>query len=201
MSDYLWDGSGEPDEETQKLEEILAPLGYQPRPLEIPASVAPGRRHSLLPALTIAATILLAALALGLWLTINRNQAVQPLKAGLPPTQNPDRNTPLPVSSPEKPEVAVAAERDLNQAGPRGPHRQLVSRREHNPPIERQPARETLASRTAEAEANEAEANEAEGEAAKEQLMTALRLVSTKLNHAQKRAQGDHLIRNQHKVG
>ena len=34
--DYLWDKSGEPDPEVQKLEEILGTLRYQPRPLNLP---------------------------------------------------------------------------------------------------------------------------------------------------------------------
>ena len=36
--DYLWDKSGEPDPEIQELEEILAPLRYQPKPLELPTN-------------------------------------------------------------------------------------------------------------------------------------------------------------------
>ncbi|MDX6613167.1 MAG: hypothetical protein QOD75_2353 [Blastocatellia bacterium] len=196
MSDYLWDRSGEPDEEMQKLEELLAPLGYQPRPLQIPDSVVPERRRTLTPTLAIAATILLAALALGLWLTINRKQAVQPLQAVLLPAQNTAQQSPVPISSPEKPEVAAGPNKSLIPVGPRLPHRQMVSHRERSQPIERQATRETIASARA-----QVEANEAEGERAKEQLMTALRLVSTKLNHAQKQTQGDHFIRNQHKVG
>lgn len=189
MSDYLWDRSGEPDEEIQKLEEILAPLSYQPRPLIIPATVMPGRRHRFVPVLTIAATILLAALALGLWFAVRRNQVVQPVIAELPPAHSPERAGPLPATSPEEPKVA---QKDNSpEPAPRTPHRETITRRERSRPIERQPSPETIA----------ATADEAEGEAAKEQLMTALRLVSTKLHHAQKRTQGDHLIRNQHKVG
>lgn len=199
MSDYLWDRSGEPDEEIQKLEEILAPLSYQPRPLIIPATVMPERRHRFVPALAIAATILLAALALGLWFAVRRNQVVPPLRAGLPPAHTPETTGPLPATSPEQPKGNLAQKDNAPESGPGIPRRQVgqvVSRRERSKPIERQPARETIATT-----GPEASAGEAEGEAAKEQLMTALRLVSTKLHHAQKRTQGDHLIRNQHKVG
>jgi hypothetical protein len=196
MSDYLWDRSGEPDEEIQKLEEILAPLSYQPRPLIIPATVIPRGRHRFMPALTIAATILLAALALGLWFAVRRNQEVQPLRAGLPPAHIPERTGPLPATSPEEPKPKLAQNDNSPEVAPRIPHRETIIRRERNRPIERQPGPETIATRRP-----EASAREAEGEAAKEQLMTALRLVSTKLHHAQKRTQGDHLIRNQHKVG
>lgn len=71
--DYLWDKSGEPDPEIQELEQILAPLRYQPKPLELP--VVPRRNYSV--PLAIAATILIALLAAGLWLRA-RKQNVAP---------------------------------------------------------------------------------------------------------------------------
>src|SRR5262245_51675811 len=69
--DYLWDKSGEPDPEIQKLEEILGTLRYQSRPLDLPVS----RRRSYFPLLAIAASLLLALLAAGIWLRV-RNQSV-----------------------------------------------------------------------------------------------------------------------------
>ena len=39
--DYLWDKSGQPDPEIQKLEEILGTLRYQPKPLELPQDRVP----------------------------------------------------------------------------------------------------------------------------------------------------------------
>ena len=56
--DYLWDKTGQPDPEIQKLEEILGTLRYQPKPLELPVS----RRRSYVPLLAIAASLLLALL-------------------------------------------------------------------------------------------------------------------------------------------
>lgn len=70
--DYLWDKSGEPDPEIQELEQILAPLRYQPTPLEVPVV----RRRNYLP-LAIAATLLIALLASGLWLRL-RKQNIPP---------------------------------------------------------------------------------------------------------------------------
>jgi hypothetical protein len=69
--DYLWDKSGEPDPQIQELEEILAPLRYQPRPLALP------QRRNYVP-LAIAATVLIALMAGALWLTqkpVQREQA------------------------------------------------------------------------------------------------------------------------------
>jgi hypothetical protein len=46
MSDYLWDKTGEPDAEVERLEVLLGALGHAPRPLELPAEVVPSRRPS-----------------------------------------------------------------------------------------------------------------------------------------------------------
>ena len=74
--DYLWDKSGDPDPEIQELEQILAPLRYQPMPLELPVV----RRRSYVP-LAIAATLLLALIAGGLWLKLRTQKTVQPEQA------------------------------------------------------------------------------------------------------------------------
>jgi hypothetical protein len=67
MSDYLWDKTGEPDEEVERLEALLAPLAHKARALALPAQVAPApSRWSRLfaPAvLAAAAALLVAALA------------------------------------------------------------------------------------------------------------------------------------------
>ncbi len=66
MSDYLWDKTGEPDAEVERLEALLGGLGHAPRPLALPAQAAPfERRPSGLPAtawLAVAAALLLASL-------------------------------------------------------------------------------------------------------------------------------------------
>ncbi len=73
--DYLWDKSGEPDPQIEELEEILAPLRYQPKPLELPADV---RRRNYVPLLAIAATVLIALLAAGAWLKLRTEKSEQP---------------------------------------------------------------------------------------------------------------------------
>ena len=59
MSDYLWDKTGEPDEDAEQLEQLLGTLKYQPRPLEIPATVAalPARSRTILASASDAAPI------------------------------------------------------------------------------------------------------------------------------------------------
>ncbi|MEA2206743.1 MAG: hypothetical protein QOE77_3519 [Blastocatellia bacterium] len=195
MSDYLWDRSGEPDKEIQELEELLAPLGYQPRPLQIPAEVAPERRRRLYPALAIAATIAMAVLALALWLAVNHDSSVQPSQATRTPVQSPGPKAVIPPAPlPKEPEiVATPPKRPVNQSVHYFPARR-AAKRGGNVYQAPQPGAESIAKRT------DAE----EGEAAKEQLLTALRIVSVKLNHAQQRTQGGNSgnqIRYQHKVG
>jgi|SRR5215204_2158027 len=67
MSDYLWDKTGEPDAEVERLEALLGGFGHTPRPLALPAPAATyGRRRSWLFApvgLAAAAALVLAFLA------------------------------------------------------------------------------------------------------------------------------------------
>ncbi|HEX8503500.1 MAG TPA: hypothetical protein VF659_23150 [Pyrinomonadaceae bacterium] len=66
MSDYLWDKTGGPDEEVERLEALLGGLGHRPRPLVLPAQAAPDvRRRPRLSGwagLAAAAALLLASL-------------------------------------------------------------------------------------------------------------------------------------------
>lgn len=83
--DYLWDKSGQPDPEIQKLEEILGTLRYQPKPLELPVS----RRRNYWPLLAIAASLLFALVAGGVWLRVRSQRAPQPQQAVVVPTSTP----------------------------------------------------------------------------------------------------------------
>ena len=186
--DYLWDRTGEPDPEIEKLERELGQFRYQPRPLEIPAGMKFGRRKFFYPALAVAAAILMLVLGAGLWLRVRNAQPANTIQAGkkpliVLPATNPkeDPTNAVAVATPEK--VKPAEQERSNQfvAGVRGNPRSL---RVHQPEL------------TA--------AEIAQGQAAKQQLMLALRLTSAKLAMAQKRTQGGYpsnLIRNQHRVG
>ncbi len=74
IDDYLWDGSGNPDPEIQRLELLLAEFRHADFPLVLPsaAPIAPPRRRSLplrAPSLTrhTAAAVILLALGVGLY--------------------------------------------------------------------------------------------------------------------------------------
>jgi hypothetical protein len=103
--DYLWDKSGQPDPEIRKLEEILGTLRYQPKPLEIPVS----RRRNYFPLIAIAASLLLALVAGGVWLRV-RNQSAPPppQEAKVVPTRPKiDDATPEPIRDKSKTTIAV----------------------------------------------------------------------------------------------
>ena len=73
---YLWDRTGEPDAEVQELEELLGSLRYQPRPLEIPATMNLRRKRTFIP-LAVAAAVALLLLGAGLWIRFANSNASQ----------------------------------------------------------------------------------------------------------------------------
>ncbi len=71
---YLWDKSGEPDEEIQHLESLLSEFRYQPRPLVLPEATPKRMIFSYLNTVSFRyaaiAAVALLALGLGLWLPL-----------------------------------------------------------------------------------------------------------------------------------
>jgi len=176
---YLWDRTGEPDAEVQQLEELLGSLRYQPRPLEIPVTVNISRRRTFIP-IAIAAAIALLMIGTGLWVRFaNSNPR---------PVEQANRGPQAVV--PE--ETAPAPKEQLTTSAP------PPELRESSP--ERRKAKQNL---IALKPRRPAPALSAEELAQKEQVLIALRLVSVKLNLAQRKAQGLQVnsIRNQHKIG
>jgi hypothetical protein len=183
---YLWDRTGEPDPEIQKLEELLGELRYQPRPLHIPANITVGRQRSFYLPITIAAAIIMIAVLSALWFQLSRKPALQAV--------NSKENAPVAPANVKQPEVVpepkqVVVKDEPNVSKPRRQlNRNLIA-------INKRPAikRETLAPRLTPEELAE-----------KEQVLVALRLVSAKLNLAQRKTVGAppaNIIRNQHKIG
>jgi negative regulator of sigma E activity len=179
---YLWDKSGEPDPEIQQLEQILGTLRYEPKQLELPDDVQLVRRNRYLPLVAIAATLLVALLAAGLWLRVRNKTAsdLQNTKLEIPAVPTEARK-PTPENKPTE-ELAMR---------PNKPNREV------NPIVRTVRHPKTYRDSTLTAKEHE------EAVEAKEQLMMALRLASEKLNLAQRKAQSPatNQIRNQHKVG
>jgi hypothetical protein len=183
---YLWDRSGEPDAEVQELEELLGALRYQPKPLEIPDHIQPGHRRTFFPVMAIAAAIALCAVLLGLWFSFNRRQS-----PALMANNNSHLDKPVKVTAPPADPGNETARAPVQPASeqPRPAKRGdgIARRQTHiSRPLYREPELT------------------AEEQAEKEQVLVALRLVSFKLNLAQRKTQGApqlNPIRNQHRIG
>lgn len=178
--DYLWDKTGNPDPEIQQLEEILGTLRYQPQPLKLPQNLSLRRRRSYFVGLAIAASLLLAVLAAGVWLrTRSGDERKRPEEVVFNPTPV-EKDTPLPATPvPDTP---------MDQVKPS--ENELVEKT--TPPRHRAPF--PVLSKRERKEAREA----------KEQVMLALRLTTEKLSLVHRKPQSQtpaNQIKNQHREG
>lgn len=183
---YLWDRTGEPNPEIQKLEELLGELRYQPRPLQIPADITISRKRSFFVPITMAAAIIMVAILSGLWVQFRRKPTIQAGESNQAAPVAP-ANVKQPESVPE-PKPLVVKHDPNEQKARRQLNRNLLAINKR--PVNRS---ETLAPRLTPEELAE-----------KEQVLVALRLVSAKLNLAQRKTVGAppaNIIRNQHKIG
>jgi len=196
--DYLWDRTGEPDPEIQQLEAVLGTLRHQPRPLEIPAGFEPVHRRSnfsrigssLTSRLAIAAAIALIVLGLGLWLRLQKRSSQEFAKAS-------QVTGPVEVRDKARDNSVTVASDPGDQTRVRKVSPGLVNRGVV--------AANTNRNRRPTMKNSELAAGDLkEAEAAKQQLMLALRVASSKLNFAQRKTQGtnpENQIHNQHKIG
>ena len=180
---YLWDRTGKPDAEIQELEELLSTLRYQPRPLRIPATIRVRRNRMVLP-LAIAAAIALLMVGAGLWIRFANSSPHPTIQAAGGSQSAPVTSQTLPPEN----AIAVSTPPDKTIKRPR------VSTR-HQTALARDVRRPIRVATPALTEQELAE---------KEQVLVALRLLSTKLNLVQRKSQGlpqVNAIRNQHKMG
>ncbi len=202
--DYLWDKTGEPDPEILELEQVLGTLRYQPRSLEIPETLHIEKKRTFFPSFAIAAAIALMIAGVGLWLVL-RNQS-EALVRSLPLNESPVIQTtgaqpkslaPSNTNSGKKASPnSIGIDKKLN----RQLKRQSTSGIKQLALAGNKSRGRRLVEKSPEMTAGEL----AEAKIAKEQLLFALRVASSKLSLAQKKAQGTYpanLIRNQHKVG
>lgn len=206
MSDYLWDKSGEPDEEVKRLETLLGEMRFEPsRQLELPpeTNVFTRPRAHWYPALAVAAALALMILA-GAWLAVGRRDGAAPSDAQVAEnsaasaTPNPTalmpaapRGVNATAASGEN-ESKINSSGDINRVAARGPERagsalprHTLGHRSDRDGLSR---RAQLASNARRRKADSPEMIEAER--AKEQLMLALHVASAKLNLAQRKAPG-----------
>ena len=176
--DYLWDKTGEPDPQIQQLEEILGTLRYQPKPLQIPEELPLPQRRTYFPWLAIAAGVLLAILAGGIWLSTRTRHDAPQQQARVLPSPALEEKSPLPsVREAKTPEQKPDSRKEA------------IAINRHRPKV----STPVLSKRERE-----------EGLMAKEQVMLALRLTTEKLSLVHKKTQNTNpanQIKNQHRVG
>src|SRR5437763_2162311 len=220
MSDYLWDKTGEREEEVKRLEGLLGNLRYKPRPLELPAEAETGATRTTWPLRTprlfrpafvaaVAAALLLALVAFALVLlrtnaTGGGRQSAQTHQESLggAQQQNPAPRTTAP---PRQEPLAVAREtekrdgRDVVKDVPLDQERRkerllagvLKRRREPTPVVipasEKRDVRLEQMSQATSFDSGLLKMRLL----AKEQLVYALRLTSSKLREVREKTQGE----------
>lgn len=212
MSDYLWDKTGEPEEDVKQLENLLGALRYQPRPLEIPATAMPTPRVQRTtffsrPRLAIAASLILMLLA-GTWLVTRQDEPrirLAKVEQGSPTPEGKQPQTAVVVQPETDKDIAV---NKADQPKPREdkyviihtvapkrqrPSRQFVATRQKRQPRRNEnsptPQHEEVAVNLAPTGLQFDQPLTPQQREATEQLILALRLTSAKLNYAQREMQ------------
>jgi hypothetical protein len=181
--DYLWDGSGEPDPEIERLERTLRKLRHQPKPLQLP--VAPLRRQPFY-GFAAAAAIVLMILAAGMWMALRRPHDMTDERL-LTARQTPGTLARI-YGAADSFAIAIEEVTAKREADALQEQRTRESR-----PRRVIEERQTVvaAARTTAPARRRNEQLMREGEMAKEQLMLALHFASSKLNLVQRKIQAN----------
>jgi hypothetical protein len=181
--DYLWDRSGEPDPEIERLEHTLGKLRHQPRPLRLP--VAPSRRHSF-HGLAAAAAVALMILAGGTWLALSRRPGQDTTSDRLLSAHR--THDSLASLYGAAASFALSIDEDRVKREANAPVAQTA--RENRPRRVVEERQTVVATARSIAPKNRREERMmSEGELAKERLMLALHFASSKLNLVQRKIQ------------
>lgn len=182
--DYLWDGSGEPDPEMERLERTLQKLRHQPKPLQLP--VARPRRQPFY-GLAAAAALVLMVLAAAVWMALSRPAEMMTTDRLLTARQTPGTLGQLygAATSFALAIDEVTVKRDANAL----PDQMARESRPRRLIEERQIVVATAGRKAPKRRRDEQMMRE--GEIAKEQLMLALHFASSKLNLVQRKIQAN----------
>jgi hypothetical protein len=197
--DYLWDKSGEPDAEIEKLEQTLGRLRFK-RPIDpLPLPVMQRRSflHNFSPVLAAAAALLILLLAGGVWLSLRRSsptEGANPLATKEATKDVPEEKRSEQITSGPRPPLGSGSpiEAKLNDGvdKPSSAASEAVAPRKNLP----RPFSGTrqLTTRHGSAQiSTQREQLAREGEQAKAQLIMALHIASDKLNTVQKKIQAN----------
>ncbi|HEX8709068.1 MAG TPA: hypothetical protein VF723_12555 [Pyrinomonadaceae bacterium] len=194
--DYLWDKSGEPDAEIERLERALGSLRYKNSEHELPPEIELrlAARRNFSPLLAAAAVFTMMLLGGALWLSLHRSDnatggpsaSAQAADAGAEQRPAVEENQPRPLPR-------IVTEQDGGQdaharlAGGTPPREPVKTARRRVSDVRRRELaglREQAGSR-----ARLEQQLRREGLAARAQLIMAMQIASRKLNDAQKKVQ------------
>jgi hypothetical protein len=197
--DYLWDKSGEPDADVEKLEQTLGRLRFKrpAEPLPLPATSRWSSRLSFSPALAAAAALLILLLAGGVWLSLRRSSSTEstnPLATKEATKEATEEKRNEQITSGPRPPIGSGNPIDARLASggdkpgivapePEAPHKNLPRRFSGT--------RQLTARHRAAQASTQREQLAREGEQAKAQLIMALHIASDKLNTVQKKIQAN----------
>jgi hypothetical protein len=194
--DYLWDKSGEPDADIEKLEQTLGRLRFKrpAEPLPLPAPSRWSSRLSFSPALAAAAALLILLLAGAVWLSLRRSSSTEganPLATKEATEEK--RSEPQQASGPRPP---IGSGNPIDARLANGGDKPGAVKPESNVPLKQLPrpfsgTRQLTARHRGAQASTQREQLAREGEQAKAQLIMALHIASDKLNTVQKKIQAN----------
>ncbi|HEX8493592.1 MAG TPA: hypothetical protein VF658_12165 [Pyrinomonadaceae bacterium] len=189
--DYLWNKSGTPDPEIERLEQLLGDLRYR-RPsgnLPLPQSAPVSSRRSFPPVFAIAAAVLFMMVAAGAWFALGlRNQETTPGVAAINVQPGAARDWPNPESMSVMTAPVTSVETNEPELKFSGPKASRLNRQRRSPELRRGAQPDVQLASSSSPNRRE-RISEDEGVAAREQLIKALHLASSKLNQVQKKIQ------------
>jgi hypothetical protein len=194
--DYLWDKSGEPDKDVEQLEQLLGNLRYR-RPdgaLPLPERAPVHSQRRFKPFLAAAAALLVMTFAAAVWFALGPRRQTETtgiaginMQAGRAQEWlNPDSLSALTLVEKDAPTNKIEPTFVAANGSRSGKPRRSVESNRRTLPLER------IAKS---APSNRMERiSEDEGVAAREQLLRALHLASSKLNRVQKKVQDNQSL-------
>lgn len=177
-NNYLWDGSGEPDQEIENLEKLLGQFKHQKKELNIPKQ---SLRWPVYVRFALVAATILVTLSVGLWLSVHKlspksdNSSATRLNTNIPSLETKPKQTDDKLTKTQAVTGLNKVDKPINNTDKTMTVRVSYHKSHHT---SLKPKQSEMAMVSVD-----------EGKEAAKQVLIALQIASTKLNIAQKRLQ------------